>query len=127
MVLKDGKVLIGKRKGSHGAGLYGLAGGHLEYMESIEECARREVKEETGIEIKNVRFLCVANVKTHTPKHYLDIGVVADWESGEPEVLEPHKCEGWEWYGLDAIPQPLFDPTPRYIEAYKAGKNFFDE
>ena len=74
MVLKNGKVLIGKRKGAHGAGEWAWPGGHLEYMESFEDCARREVMEETGIEIHNIRFLRLMNLKEYAPKHYVDIG-----------------------------------------------------
>jgi len=74
MIFKDGKVLLGRRKGSHGEGEYAWPGGHLEYMESIKECARREVREETGMEIKNIRFLRIYNLKEYAPKHYLDIG-----------------------------------------------------
>lgn len=67
MVLKDGKVLLSKRKGSHGSGEYAFPSGHLEYMEGFEECARRETKEECGIEIQNIKFLFLANVDRYAP------------------------------------------------------------
>ena len=125
MVFKDGKVLLGKRKGSHGQGEYSWPGGHLEFGESVVECAKREVREEANINIKNVRFLRFLNFKAHG-KHYADIGMIADWESGEPKVLEPEKCENWDWYDQDNLPQPLFGTEPSYLEALKTGKTFFD-
>ena len=63
MIFKDGKVLLGKRKGSHGVGEYAWPGGHMEYMESFEGCAKQETMEETGVEIENLRFLRVMNLK----------------------------------------------------------------
>ena len=87
MILKDGKVLMHKRKGTHGGGEFALPGGHLEYMESFEDCVRREVREEAGILIKNIRFLRILNLKLYAPKHYVDLGFVADWASGEPKIL----------------------------------------
>lgn len=127
LVFKDGKVLFGKRKGDHIAGVYGTVGGHLEYGESFQDCARREVREEAGIEIDNIRFLCVNNFKDYAPPHYVDIGVVADWKSGEPQLLEPHKCEGWSWHDLDNLPTPMMSVLNNYFEAYKTGKKFFDK
>lgn len=56
LVFKGGKVLFGKRKSKLSTDTYGAPGGHLEYMESFEDCARREVREETGMEIQNIRF-----------------------------------------------------------------------
>jgi 8-oxo-dGTP diphosphatase len=126
MIMKDGKVLLGKRRGSHGAGEYAWPGGHLEYMESFTACAKRETVEETGIHITNVRFLRLMNLKQYAPKHYVDIALIADWESGEPRVMEPEKVESWGWYDIDSLPQPLFAAIPSYIEAYKTGKNFWD-
>ncbi|CAN5771944.1 NUDIX hydrolase [soil metagenome] len=126
MVLKDGKVLVGKRRGSHGAGEYAWPGGHLEYMESIEECARREVMEETGMVIENVRFLRLLNLKQYAPKHYIDIGMLADWKTGDPEVREPDKLESWEWREMNDLPEPLFGPLPSYFEALQTGQNFWD-
>lgn len=126
MIVKDGKVLLGKRKGSHGAGQYAWPGGHLEYMESFSDCARREVREETGMEIENIRFLRLLNLKDYAPKHYVDIGLIADWKSGEPQIIEPERIEGWAWYDMDNLPQPLFSTIETYIEAYRTGRNFWD-
>ncbi|KAA0206128.1 NUDIX domain-containing protein [Candidatus Uhrbacteria bacterium] len=126
LIFKDGKVLMGRRKNAHGDGEYCGPGGHLEHLETFEECAMRETMEEVGIEITNVRFLCVSNLRKYAPKHYVDIGIVADWKSGEPRVMEPDKREDWAWYDLEDLPSPLFGVESEYIEAYKTGKAYFD-
>lgn len=126
MIFKDGKVLLSKRKGSHGADEYSFPGGHLEYMESFEACARRETKEECGVEIKNIRFQFLANVTTYAPKHYVHVGLIADWGSGEPQLLEPERSEEWGWYALDALPSPLFTTCALAFESARIGKNYFD-
>lgn len=126
MIFKDNKILLGKRKNAHGAGEYTWPGGHMEYMESFEQTIRRETKEETGLEITNVKFLRVLNLKAYTPKHYVDILMTADWKSGEPKVLEPNTCEGWDWYDINDLPEPLFKAVYSGVEAHKTGKIFFD-
>ena len=126
MIFKDGKILLGKRKNAHGEGEYSFPGGHLEYMESFSDCAKREIKEECGIEVNDINFLFLQNLKKYAPKHYTHIGLTAQWKSGIPEVLEPNKCEGWGWYSLDALPSPLFETCTYSIESYKTGKNYFD-
>ena len=125
MILKDGMIPLGKRKGAHGEGEYAFPGGHLEYMESFEECALREVAEECGMKIKNVRFNYLANVRKYRPKHYVHVGLIADWESGEPQVLEPDRIESWEWYPLDDLPEPLFEMCRLAVEAYRTGQVYF--
>ncbi|MCJ1349236.1 hypothetical protein MMC31_007472 [Peltigera leucophlebia] len=92
--------LIGKRQNAHGAGTYALPGGHLEFGETPEQCAAREVIEETGLKVSNVRFLTATN--DYMPaegKHYISLYMVCTRDSNdvEPQVLEPDKCEGWEW------------------------------
>ena len=126
MIIKDRKVLLGKRRGSHGEGEYAFPGGHLEYMESFEDCAKRETKEECGIEITNIRFQFLSNVTKYAPKHYVHIGLIADWKSGEPKVLEPEKCESWDWHGIDKLPEPLFEMCRQGIHCYKLGENYLD-
>lgn len=126
LVFKDGKVLLGKRKGSHGVGEYGFPGGHLEFGESYEECIRRECREEIGIEVKDIKFLCLSSIRQYEGKHYVDLGFTVNWESGEVKTLEPQKSEGWDWYYLDNLPLPLFGNEQLYFEALKTGQNFFN-
>ena len=127
MIFKDNKILLQKRKGSHGEGDYGFAGGHLEYQESFIECAKRETLEEAGITIKNMKFQCVANFYRHENRQDILIGVLADWESGEACIMEPEKSDSWGWYNLDDLPSPLFYPSQILIDSYKTGKNFYDK
>src|SRR3989344_144557 len=125
MIFKDGKVLFGKRKNSHGAATYAPPGGSLEFMESFEDCARREVREETGIEIENIKFLCLSNQKIYD-KHFVNLGFTADWKSGESQVMEPEKCEAWVWYDIDKLPQPLFPTVAYYLKALQTKEYYFD-
>jgi len=127
LVFKDGKVLLGKRKGSHGAGEYSFPGGHLEYEESFEECLQREVEEEAQVSVKNIKFLCLANYSKHIDRQDILVGMSSDWESGEPGEDIMGKIGKWGWYSLDNLPTPLFYPTAIIIDSYKTGKNFYDK
>lgn len=126
LVMKNGKLLLGKRLNAHGAGEYASPGGHLEHLESFEACARREVLEETGLELGDIRFLRLLNTTQYAPRHYVDVSLVAEWRSGEPQVLEPHKVERWEWFDLDALPTPLFGMLHTSVEALRTGRTFWD-
>ncbi len=126
MIFKAGRVLLGKRKGSHGEGEYAFPGGHLEYLESFEDCAKRETTEECGISIRSIKFQFLANVKKYAPKHYIHIGMTAQWEAGEPQVLEPEKSASWAWYDLDALPEPLFEFCRLAIGCHASGDNYID-
>jgi 8-oxo-dGTP diphosphatase len=109
IVIKNGKVLLGKRKGSHGSGSWAFPGGHLEMNESIEECSRREVIEETGISIKNIRYATFTNdIFKEEQKHYVTLFVVAEYSGGGLRVNEPDKCEKWDWFIWEKFPENLF-------------------
>jgi len=108
-VMKGDKVLFGKRKGAHGEGSWCFPGGHLEFNETWEECARRETMEETGLEIKNLRFATATNdFFNKEGKHYITIIILADYVSGKPRLMEPDKCVEWGWFEYDSQPEPLF-------------------
>lgn len=111
MILKDGKVLLGKRKNAHGDGCWAFPGGHLEFMESWEDCAKREVEEETGLKIDNVGFLTATNdLFEEENRHYITCFVGCEVVEGEPKIMEPEKCDEWAWFDWDNLPEPLFVP-----------------
>ena len=127
MIFKDGKILLGKRRWRHGDGEYALVGGGLEYMQSFEDCAKQEAEEEAGIKINNIKFLCIYNETTYPPRHTIMIGLIAEWESGEPRSLPDERITDWAWYDLDKLPKPIFLPADIMIQAYKTGKNYYDK
>lgn len=113
LIIRDGRILLGKRAGSHGAGTWALAGGHLEFGESIEACARREVWEETGLTLSRVLPAPYTNdVMADEGKHYVTCFVEATVAGDEPpRILEPGKCLAWEWFRWTDLPEPLFLPV----------------
>ncbi|MBU0985905.1 MAG: NUDIX domain-containing protein [Proteobacteria bacterium] len=117
IVIKDGKVLLGKRINSHGSGTWQFPGGHLEFNESIEDCARREVFEETGITIINVRPGPYTNdIFKAEKKHYITLFVISDYGSGDLKLKEPEKCETWKWFDWDNLPEPSFLPIQNLLK-----------
>ena len=111
IVRSAGKILLGKRIASHGTGCWSFPGGHLEFGESVEECARRETREEAGIELRNlVRAPYTNDIFEAEGKHYITLFVTADYASGSIETREPEKCSGWDWFDWDDLPSPLFLP-----------------
>ncbi len=111
IVKKDNLVLMGKRKSPLGTGTWSFPGGRLEFNEDIETCAKREVSEETGINIKNLEFGPVTNdIFKEMGEHYITLFIISDYDSGEVKLKEPEKCERWQWFEWDKLPKPLFLP-----------------
>ncbi len=125
IVNKKREVLLGLRQGSHGAGEWSFPGGALEFGETIFVTAKREVKEETGLDIDEFELISVYDelryIKTDD-KHYIGLGVKTEYKSGEVKIMEPDKCLEWKWYGLDNLPEKMLDNTEGIIKNYKAGK-----
>ncbi|KAK9051137.1 hypothetical protein SSX86_027763 [Deinandra increscens subsp. villosa] len=119
-ILKDNKILFGRRRSlSIAANTYGLPGGHLEFGESYEECAAREVKEETGLDIKNIEVL-TSNSNLYYEEKHLDITYARAYLSNPnqtPQNIEPEKCEGWEWCDLNNLPEPMFGPLKEMLQS----------
>jgi len=108
----SGQILLGERIGSHGANTWCSPGGHLEFGESVEECARRETLEECGLELKNIRLGPYTNdYFMDENKHYVTAFVIAESAGGAPQICEPEKCLQWKWFDWNQQPSPLFLPN----------------
>lgn len=132
MVLnKESKVLLGKRHDDavkadsalRGEGTWTMPGGKLEWGESFEDGAIREVKEETGLVIKNPKVISIHNSK-NDHAHFVTIGLLVTEFEGEPKVMEPDEIVKWQWFGMDELPLPMFFPSTKVIENYLA-KQFY--
>jgi len=113
IVNKDGKILIGRRRGSH-AQKFSIPGGHLELGETFEAGAIREIREETNLTIENPVVIAVTNnLETFREegKHYISIVLLATRYSGELKNREPEKCEGFSWIDPNQLPEPHFDAS----------------
>lgn len=118
IVIREGRLLLGRRIGSLGAGTWALPGGHLEFGESVEDCALREVLEETGLALQGVTPGPYANnYFASEGKHYVTLFVTARCPTGEPRLLEPDKCSTWQWFLWSELPQPLFPPLAALVRS----------
>jgi len=116
IITKDDQVLLMKRKGAHGDGTWSVMGGHLEYGESLEECAIREVKEEVAVIITNIAFRAITNDVFESEKiHYVTIWMEGDYVSGEPVMQATNEMSEAGWFSWDALPEPLFLPLQHLL------------
>ena len=118
-------VFLAQRRGVLGGDTWGSAGGHLEFGESLEDCARREAREELGLAVGELRFLCVANIVAYG-RHYLDVEFLGDIGQQEPRLLEPDKFVRSGWFPLAQPPQPLFRAMEYALESLRTGRQYFN-
>jgi len=116
LVWREKQILLGERLAKKQAGCWQFPGGHLENNESVIECARREVLEETGIHVKDLRHLGYTDSQFEVARNkYITLLVSCEYDSGEVEVLEPDKCASWQWFDYQRLPAPLFIPISRFL------------
>ena len=109
LVEKDNKLLLVRRINAHGAGAWSTPGGHIKFGESPEECAVREVYEETGVTVEEPSFLGITNdVFNAEERQYITVWMAARYVSGEPRVNAPAELDHAGWFDRNDLPEPLF-------------------
>jgi len=88
----------------------------MEYGESVEQCARRELLEETGLNLGTYVLGPYTNDIFHEVReHYVTLLIISTDSQGEPVNREPNKCEGWSWHSWDHLPRPMFLPLQNLV------------
>ena len=102
-------------------GMYSALAGFVEPGESIEETARREVGEEIGVELGEIRYF---GSQPWPFPNSLMIGFLAEWFSGDVRIGEPEEIEDARWFHLDELPPlpPKVSIARAMIEAFLAGR-----
>lgn len=134
MILKDRKILLGKRHTDpkkadselHGEGTWTMPGGKLEHNETFEEGAQREVLEETSIKIKDPKVICVNNDKNEHA-HFVTIGLLVTDFVGDAKVMEPDEITEWKWFKSSELPKNIFPPSKKVLENFKQKKFYIKQ
>ena len=124
MILNENKILLGHRSknkkdtgGIYEVDCWTLPGGKQEYYETFWECARREVKEETNLDIDNLELFSISD-DIQPDRHYITIHIIAKKYSGELKIMEPSKEDEWKWFDFNNLPENLYTPSKKFIEEY---------
>ncbi|MGF6403165.1 NAD+ diphosphatase [Pseudomonas frederiksbergensis] len=120
LVTRGDEVLLARSPGFP-PGLYSTLAGFVEPGESMEECVIREIREEVGIEVSNIKYM--ASQSWPYP-HSMMFGFHAEYSTGEI-VPQPEEIEDARWFNLNALPQLSSQRSiSRYlIELYLARRN----
>lgn len=102
LVRRDNEFLL-VRKPEWVSGRYGLVAGFLDFGESLEECAAREVLEETGIAVKDV---CYVGSQCWPFPSQLMAGFIAEYAGGEI-VMDKNELDDARWFTLGKLPDSL--------------------
>jgi 8-oxo-dGTP diphosphatase len=107
-ILRDGKILLYKRVKSPEAGFWSIPGGKVDHMETAAAAAIRETREETGLSIRRIDYLCTTElISEDDGHHWISLIYVAVDVEGEPRLLEPDKLSDFGWFGRNELPTPL--------------------
>ncbi|MDH3269743.1 MAG: NAD(+) diphosphatase [Gemmatimonadota bacterium] len=99
LVQRGREALLG-RSARFPEGVYSTLAGFVEPGESLEECAHREIYEEVGVRVTNLRYF---GSQPHPFPHSLMVGFVADWEEGHISI-DDDEIEDARWFGPEALP-----------------------
>jgi ADP-ribose pyrophosphatase YjhB (NUDIX family) len=120
-ILRDGRILLVKRRKAPEAGCWSLVGGKVEFLERAEEAALRETAEEIGVAVTLGPLLCLSQLIGVDDQHWIAPVYRAELKAGEPVNREPDKIAAIGWFDLAAPPAPLALAAQEAIAALRSG------
>lgn len=116
LIHRGDEVLLVRRRAVHGAGTWSTPGGHLDFGESPETCARREALEEVGVTIGEVRFRAITNdVMDSEGRHYITLWMEGEHVHGEPAPVADYELSDVRWFRWKELPETLFLPFANLV------------
>jgi len=120
-VLREGKLLLVKRRRPPEAGHWGLPGGKVDWLEPVPAAVAREITEELGIVIEPQRLLCIVDqIDIQGKDHWVAPVYLIEDFIGEPQLREPKALSEFGWFRLDQLPAPLTRATEVTVAALEA-------
>ena len=117
MVTHQQRILFGQRKVAAGDFAWQLPGGWIEPGESPQQAARREVIEETGLQLQELHFVGITSNVFSPRDHSISLYFEAECaEVGPLKTVENEKCGGWEWKYWTEISENLYLPLRIFKE-----------
>jgi mutator protein MutT len=116
IVTDNDRFLVAERLSGKMQGMYGAPGGHIEWVETFEEAAVRELQEETGLVAAASDCVVVGVDQEYEPDedhHWVVIFVRVKRWTGKPMAAEPGKHGPWEWYHAECLPDNTLAPLKR--------------
>jgi ADP-ribose pyrophosphatase len=119
LVDASGRVLLTLRNRAPEAGCWSIVGGKLDFLETLEECAVREVREEVGVEVSIESLLCVTDhCLPAEGQHWVSPAYLAQIREGQAANREPDKTEAVQWFAISELPENLTMTARNAIRAY---------
>jgi len=113
------RVLLTLRNRPPEAGCWSIVGGKLDFLETLEECAAREAREEVGVEVSIQSLLCVTDhCLPQENQHWVSPAYLAKVRAGQAVNCEPKKTADVRWFALDRLPANLTMTARNAIRAY---------
>lgn len=99
---------------------WSIPGGRVELFETFEQAVKREVKEETGVDVEVVRLLGICDhIIENEERHWVSPSYLCKIVKGEPQIMEPTKHLDMKWFSLENLPEKITITTQDAIQKYK--------